>query len=200
MTRAHHNSSHFPLWVICVIVSVLQKRAKKGWSTWSEWSTCSRTCDGGVTYQLRTCHAPQGCKGDTIRYKICNMQPCPEQQDFRALQCIAYNEVPYDGALFKWEPHYDYSEPCALACRGRPSLSTASDDTSNAATNVENAAVEGDLIDDSLYSGEDDPSVVVQLSDRVQDGTRCRPGSLDMCIQGKCQVILSEQTLPCWCT
>lgn len=31
-------------------------------------------------------------------------------------------------------------------------------------------------------------SVIVQLTNRVQDGTRCRPGSLDMCIQGKCQV------------
>lgn len=98
------------------------------------------------------------------------MQICPEQQDFRALQCSAYNEVPYDGALLNWEPHYDYSEPCALACRGRP--------------NSQNI----DEPNDSLYSTEDDTSVIVQLSDRVQDGTRCRPGSLDMCIQGKCQV------------
>lgn len=34
----------------------------------------------------------------------------------------------------------------------------------------------------------EEASVIVQLSNRVQDGTRCRPGSLDMCIQGKCQV------------
>uniref|UniRef100_A0A1A9V4V4 ADAMTS/ADAMTS-like cysteine-rich domain-containing protein n=1 Tax=Glossina austeni TaxID=7395 RepID=A0A1A9V4V4_GLOAU len=33
----------------------------------------------------------------------------------------------------------------------------------------------------------DELSVVVQLTPRVQDGTRCRSGSLDMCIQGKCQ-------------
>lgn len=158
----------------------LQKRMKKqGWSTWSEWSTCSRTCDGGVTYQLRTCHAQQGCKGDAIRYKICNMQPCPDQQDFRALQCTAYNDVPYDGALFSWEPHYDYSEPCVLTCRGLPTAQLT-DEGAAAPPNSE--------IDYNLYSTDDDPSVVVQLSDRVQDGTRCRPGSLDMCIQGKCQV------------
>lgn len=35
---------------------------------------------------------------------------------------------------------------------------------------------------------EEEAIVIVQLSNRVQDGTRCRPGSLDMCIQGKCQV------------
>lgn len=34
----------------------------------------------------------------------------------------------------------------------------------------------------------DELSVIVQLSAHVQDGTRCRSGSLDMCIQGKCQV------------
>lgn len=38
---------------------------------------------------------------------------------------------------------------------------------------------------------DEEPSVIVQLSNRVQDGTRCRIGSLDMCIQGKCQVRFS---------
>lgn len=43
---------------------------------------------------------------------------------------------------------------------------------------------EGDEMEEDL----DEPSVIVQLANRVQDGTRCRIGSLDMCIQGKCQV------------
>lgn len=45
------------------------------------------------------------------------MQQCPDEQDFRAHQCAAYDDVPYDGALFKWTPHYDYSDMCALTCR-----------------------------------------------------------------------------------
>lgn len=90
---------------------------KLGWSGWSDFSTCSRTCDGGVAFQLRRCHSPSGCRGESVRYRICNMQACPDQQDFRAQQCMAFNEVPYDGALFIWTPHYDYSEPCALTCR-----------------------------------------------------------------------------------
>lgn len=49
---------------------------------------------------------------------------------------------------------------------------------------VEDISVEA--IEDSEHYEE--PSVIVQLSSRVQDGTRCRSGSLDMCIQGKCQV------------
>ena len=46
-----------------------------------------------------------------------SLQPCPDPQDFRAHQCSAYDEVPYDGVLYKWTPHYDYNEPCALTCR-----------------------------------------------------------------------------------
>lgn len=42
--------------------------------------------------------------------------------------------------------------------------------------------------DDAALATDEEPSVIVQLSSRVQDGTRCRIGSLDMCIQGKCQV------------
>lgn len=89
---------------------------KIGWSAWSDFTPCSRTCDGGVASQLRRCHSVS-CRGDSVRYKICNMQACPDQQDFRGQQCKAFNDVPYDGALFIWSPHYDYSEPCALTCR-----------------------------------------------------------------------------------
>ncbi|XP_075149272.1 ADAMTS-like no long nerve cord [Haematobia irritans] len=143
-----------------------------GWTTWSEWSTCSRTCDGGVMQQIRRCQSSNGCKGDSVRYRICNMQPCPDKIDFRAQQCAANNDVPYDGTLYKWTPHYDYVEPCALTCRGRPAHLT--DDVSP----------EAPADDNEHY---DELSVVVQLSPRVLDGTRCRSGSLDMCIQGKCQ-------------
>ncbi|CAG9820858.1 unnamed protein product [Phaedon cochleariae] len=44
-----------------------------GWSSWSEWSPCSRSCDGGVSLQLRTCTSGT-CRGEHVRYKICNMQ------------------------------------------------------------------------------------------------------------------------------
>ncbi len=51
-----------------------RRPSSRGWSTWSDWSTCSRTCDGGASYQLRRCKAPSGCRGEAMRYKICNMQ------------------------------------------------------------------------------------------------------------------------------
>lgn len=37
---------------------------------------------------------------------------------------------------------------------------------------------------------EEERVVVAVLAARVSDGTRCRPGSLDMCIDGRCQVSL----------
>ena len=49
-----------------------------------------------------------------------------------------------------------------------------------------------ELAADVLHGLDDEPIVIVQLSNRVQDGTRCRTGSLDMCIQGKCQVCVSS--------
>lgn len=190
----------------------LQKRAKNGWSGWSEWSTCSRSCDGGVAQQLRRCHAPDGCRGDPIRYRLCNMQvsiivkqahapccvlscvsniqivsnrvrskACPDMQDFRARQCSAFDDQPYDGQLYKWHPHYDYADPCALTCRGQTSHYPADEP---AATGQQTSAVS----DQHNQSDEAEPVVVAQLAKRVQDGTRCRPGSLDICIQGKCQV------------
>ncbi|KAI5709300.1 hypothetical protein M8J76_014865 [Diaphorina citri] len=46
----------------------------EAWSDWSDWADCSRSCDGGVTYQVRRCNAVSGCQGEKIRYQICNMQ------------------------------------------------------------------------------------------------------------------------------
>ncbi|KAH8329025.1 hypothetical protein KR074_001877, partial [Drosophila pseudoananassae] len=146
------------------------------WSSWSDWSTCSRTCDGGIMQQMRRCSSPGSCRGESVRYRICNMQPCPEQQDFRSSQCAAYNDVPYDGTLYKWTPHYDYVEPCALTCRGHPA---------HLVEDISRESAGGGNPEEAEHY--DEQSVIVQLSARVQDGTRCRSGSLDMCIQGKCQ-------------
>ncbi|GLV43482.1 no long nerve cord [Carabus blaptoides fortunei] len=140
-----------------------------GWTTWSEWSTCSRSCDGGVTYQLRRCTSQAGCRGEPVRYKICNMQPCPESHDFREAQCAAFNDIPYEGALFQWTPHYEDTETCALTCRGRP------------------AVMENLISEEGLQAEEEGLVVIARLTERVHDGTRCRPGSLDMCIEGKCR-------------
>ncbi|XP_074042343.1 ADAMTS-like no long nerve cord isoform X3 [Leptinotarsa decemlineata] len=129
-----------------------------GWSPWSDWSPCSRSCDGGASHQLRTCTSGN-CRGDHVRYKICNMQICPDSHEFREDQCAAFNSIAHNGLLYEWTPHYEDELPCALTCKGRP--------------------IDQDL-DESVFE-------VARLANKVHDGTRCRPGSLDMCIGGKCQ-------------
>ncbi|XP_063229070.1 protein madd-4 [Bacillus rossius redtenbacheri] len=139
------------------MTTTVHSQSCTGWSPWSAWSTCSRSCDGGASSQLRRCRSPAGCRGEAVRYKICNMQPCPEGAEFRAQQCSQFDAVPHEGGLLRWTPHYgDQEAPCALTCRGQ--------------------AAAGD-------------AVVARLADSVLDGTRCRPGSLDMCIRGECQVV-----------
>lgn len=78
-------------------------------------------------------------------------QPCPDGLDFRAVQCSAYNDQPYDGETVEWHPYYDEESPCTLMCV-------------------------------------DSKGRVEEMAPRVRDGTRCRLGSLDMCIDGVCQV------------
>nr|XP_013105618.1 unnamed protein product [Stomoxys calcitrans] len=137
-----------------------------GWTAWSEWSMCSRPCDGGVMQQTRRCQNINSCEGERIRYRICNTQPCREKIDFQGQQCTALNVVPYAGVLYTWTPQYDAKEPCALACKGIP-------------THLANA-----------HSPKaEEQSVLVPLSPHVMDGARCRPPSLDMCVQGNCESI-----------
>lgn len=135
-----------------------------GWSDWSSWSPCSRSCDGGVSHQFRTCESGS-CKGEHVRRSICNMQPCPEPRDYRNQQCAAFNDKPYGGTYYQWTPHYDDGNDCNLICRGKPPYRGSEEST-------------------------EEPSfIVAQLAEKVHDGTRCRPGSLDMCIDGKCQKV-----------
>lgn len=127
-----------------------------------------------VTHNVCKLHYVTKCVGGTLwrtdrACLLCVLQPCPESGDFREQQCSAYNEVPYEGTLLLWTPHHDDSEPCALTCRGRPA---------------------GEPLT------QEEP-IVVQLAPKVQDGTRCRPGSLDMCINGKCQVCAALSVCTC---
>lgn len=85
----------------------------------------------------------------------------------------------------KWIPHYAEAEPCTLTCRGRPVQPLH-----------DSAAAIGDLQSQSISPVEDDDVIVVQLAPKVQDGTRCRPGSLDMCINAKCEVSTNRFKLP----
>ncbi|XP_046490682.1 protein madd-4 isoform X2 [Neodiprion pinetum] len=155
------------------------------WSPWSKWSVCSRYCGGGIIRQQRRCRRPP-CRGRSVRYKMCNVEPCQKQDeggsDFRAEQCSAFDEVPYSGNLLKWTPHHDPSRPCSLICRGEQRRDEDPGDM-----------IIGDKIlqrdDNVLQESEPDDFVVVQLAEKVVDGTRCRAGTSDVCINGECMKV-----------
>lgn len=112
-------------------------------------------------------------------------QPCEESGDFRAAQCAAFNNVPYSGQLLKWYPHYDPARPCALICRGEQTL-----ENGIRRSRQEVPLSEKTMLRDSTDSlqFDSDETIVVQLADKVEDGTKCYAEGTDVCIDGECMV------------
>ncbi|XP_076379649.1 ADAMTS-like no long nerve cord isoform X2 [Megalopta genalis] len=156
------------------------------WSSWSKWSGCSRSCGGGVSRQQRRCRR-KPCKGRpwSSKYKVCNPEPCEKPSDIRAEQCAAYDDVPYSGQLLKWYPHYDPTRPCALICRGEQSsenTETRLRQETSAEKMLPRDATEALQLDS-------DETIVVQLADKVEDGTKCYTDGTDVCIAGQCMKV-----------
>ncbi|CAG12468.1 unnamed protein product, partial [Tetraodon nigroviridis] len=101
-----------------------QLHFRNEWSAWSGWSVCSRSCGSGASVRTRTCitRNPVGapCAGDPRQYKICNTKECPpSSEDFREMQCAAFNDRPLvAGNSFKWTTFDggERSNPCELSC------------------------------------------------------------------------------------
>lgn len=115
--------------------------------------------------------------------------------DFRGEQCSAFDNVPYSGQLLKWYPHHDPIRQCSLICRGVPygssTLSTSSIDnhSKNIAEEIRNKlGLDEESIEDSMIELDTDDTIVMQLADKVEDGTKCRADGLDVCISGTCMV------------
>ncbi|KOX70748.1 ADAMTS-like protein 3 [Melipona quadrifasciata] len=171
------------------------------------------SCGGGISRQQRRCRR-KPCKGRSwsTKYKICNPEkiilnmdpglndegsdycttnlqlikykPCENPSDFRTEQCAAFDDVPYSGQLLKWYPHYDPTRPCALICRGEQSLENTGSRLRQE-TSVEKT-LPRDATDALQLDSEE--TIVVQLADKVDDGTKCYADSMDVCIGGECMV------------
>ncbi|CAC5409850.1 A disintegrin and metalloproteinase with thrombospondin motifs 4 [Mytilus coruscus] len=134
-----------------------------GWGKWEEYGDCSRLCGGGIKTSIRKCSSPRPsnggkyCIGRRTRYRSCNLKECPPgSQDFRQMQCAAFNNSAKIQGLpstVHWIPKYSgirLKDSCKLYCQ-------------------------------ALHT-----SAYYQLKDKVIDGTKCRPDSYDVCVNGKC--------------
>uniref|UniRef100_A0A1A8IET7 ADAMTS-like 7 n=2 Tax=Nothobranchius kuhntae TaxID=321403 RepID=A0A1A8IET7_NOTKU len=60
------------------------------------------------------------CPGERAQYRICNSDACPPpSKPIRAVQCSYYNNQPFMGRLYQWEPFNEVPEEqhCELNCR-----------------------------------------------------------------------------------
>ncbi|TSK38384.1 Thrombospondin type-1 domain-containing protein 4 [Bagarius yarrelli] len=60
------------------------------------------------------------CLGDASQYKMCNVNSCPPaSRNIRDIQCSSYNNHPFMGRLYEWEPFNEVpgDQICELNCR-----------------------------------------------------------------------------------
>ncbi|ESO98336.1 hypothetical protein LOTGIDRAFT_213961 [Lottia gigantea] len=103
------------------------KDVNGGWSDWTSWTLCSRTCGGGIQERSRKCNNPKPeyngkpCLGDSQMYKLCNIQECKDNKDYRQEQCEDYNRKLFRGWYYSWKKYKKYiqkvEDQCKLYCQ-----------------------------------------------------------------------------------
>ena len=68
------------------------------WSEWGSWDDCSATCGGGARIRFRYCKkhgasARSGCPGKRYEVKLCNVETCPEEGEFRLRTVKDFNGI-----------------------------------------------------------------------------------------------------------
>lgn len=134
------------------------------WSSWGPWGACSRTCGGGVQFAQRLCNNPpprnngRYCTGKRAIYRSCNVPPCPaSRKSFRQEQCEVRNGPQTDPKGVK--------------------------------TFVEWVPKYAGVLPKDvckLICRAKGTGYYVVFSQRVVEGTECRPYSSSVCVKGKC--------------
>ncbi|MGH0151520.1 UNVERIFIED_CONTAM: hypothetical protein FKN15_075214 [Acipenser sinensis] len=142
---------------ICLHGKCVDKTRKKYYS-------CSRTCGGGVQFARRQCNNPaphnngRYCTGKRAIYRSCNEGPCPANiKSFRLEQCEARNGYQTDPKGVK--TFVEWVPKYAGILPG---------DTCKLTCRAKGTGY------------------YVVFSQKVIDGTECRPYSNSVCVRGKC--------------
>ncbi|XP_062866489.1 A disintegrin and metalloproteinase with thrombospondin motifs 5 [Trichomycterus rosablanca] len=157
---------------ICLQGKCVDKTRKKhystsnhgSWSSWGPWGACSRTCGGGVQFAHRLCNNPpprnngRYCTGKRAIYRSCNVTPCQAQsKNFRQQQCEARNGPQTDPKGVKTFVEW-VPKYAGVLPKDTCKLTCRAKGT----------------------------GYYVVFSQRVVDGTECRPYSSSVCVKGKC--------------
>uniref|UniRef100_A0A673BTS2 Peptidase M12B domain-containing protein n=1 Tax=Sphaeramia orbicularis TaxID=375764 RepID=A0A673BTS2_9TELE len=134
------------------------------WSSWGPWGSCSRTCGGGVQFAQRLCNNPpprnngRYCTGKRAIYRSCNVTPCPpSSKSFRQEQCEVRNGPQTDPKGVKTFVEW-VPKYAGVLPKDVCKLTCRAKGT----------------------------GYYVVFSQRVTDGTECRPYSSSVCVKGKC--------------
>uniref|UniRef100_A0A4W6G1Z2 ADAM metallopeptidase with thrombospondin type 1 motif 5 n=1 Tax=Lates calcarifer TaxID=8187 RepID=A0A4W6G1Z2_LATCA len=134
------------------------------WSSWGPWGACSRTCGGGVQFAQRLCNNPpprnngRYCTGKRAIYRSCNVTPCPaSNKTFRQEQCEVRNGPQTDPKGVKTFVEW-VPKYAGVLPKDVCKLTCRAKGT----------------------------GYYVVFSQRVVDGTECRPYSSSVCVKGKC--------------
>uniref|UniRef100_A0A3P8RYD6 ADAM metallopeptidase with thrombospondin type 1 motif 5 n=1 Tax=Amphiprion percula TaxID=161767 RepID=A0A3P8RYD6_AMPPE len=157
---------------ICLQGKCVDKTRKKhysasnhgSWSSWGPWGSCSRTCGGGVQFAQRLCNNPpprnngRYCTGKRAIYRSCNVTPCPaSNKTFRQEQCEVRNGPQTDPKGVKTFVEW-VPKYAGVLPKDVCKLTCRAKGT----------------------------GYYVVFSQRVVDGTECRPYSSSVCVKGRC--------------
>ncbi|XP_016312362.1 A disintegrin and metalloproteinase with thrombospondin motifs 5 [Sinocyclocheilus anshuiensis] len=134
------------------------------WSSWAPWGSCSRTCGGGVQFAHRLCNNPpprnngRYCTGKRAVYRSCNVTSCLSAgKSFRQEQCEVRNGPQTDPKGVKTFVEW-VPKFAGVLPKDMCKLTCRAKGT----------------------------GYYVVFSQRVVDGTECRPYSSSVCVKGKC--------------
>ncbi|XP_039272009.2 A disintegrin and metalloproteinase with thrombospondin motifs 7-like isoform X1 [Styela clava] len=154
----------------CISMSKEVKVIDGGWGTWSAWSSCSRTCGIGVSSSIRYCENP----------------------------------LPQNGGEYCVGERKRYKTCSKWRCRKGAGSMTFREQQCASFNNVKykNMTFSWKPVESALYPCElhcytraGKIPFADRLRDKVIDGTKCFPGSDDICVDGICRRVGCDKNI-----
>lgn len=150
----------------CVTMGEQPAAIHGNWGSWSSWSSCTRTCGAGVAVAERHCDNPSPAYGG----RYCT-------GDRKRYRICNTQDCPENGVSFR-----------ALQCSQHGEQPYKGENRTWLPVLYSGTPCELDCKpDNEFYS--------VKLLDSVLDGTPCKPGTKDMCINGRCKRVACDWTI-----